>query len=219
MKKKFLMCGIALLAVALILGGMFWMKEQYYSLARKNEALGRYEMAAQEYEQAGRYKDAEAKMAEMTELAEIARTELLKLFPIPGLEDNHHAFIKYVPTDKGAELTLNTLPNISPDADFQWGGLASVRDVDEEYMVEFMEENMVVWIVSFDTNTGEYMFVQLSARGRSPLDGNCDGEILLRGKLDGTGTLVLNMEDGTQTQFKPVGYENYTTGERRRIEN
>ena len=64
MKKKILKYGLVVLAVALVLGGMFWMKDHYYRCAQRSEALGRYELAAQEYEQAGRYKDAEEMMAE-----------------------------------------------------------------------------------------------------------------------------------------------------------
>ena len=212
MKKKILKYGLVVLAVALVLGGMFWMKDHYYRCAQRSEALGRYELAAQEYEQAGRYKDAEEKMAEMTELAEITRTALLKLIQIPEFDETHTVDFHYKDLDKGLKLIVDYNPgNGWADSEFQWGGAMAPKNTDLDIIS--------CGIVSFDPYTGKYLLVWLSARGYIPLEGNPDGEIIAWGILNDAGKLTLDTKDGTQLLLEPVGYENSTTREKRKIEN
>ena len=213
--KLLLKIGLPVLVVALFLGGTIWMKEHYYSRAQKSEAIGRYGMAAQEYEQAGRYKDAEEKTAEMNQLAEITRTELLKLIQIPEFDETHTVHMHYSDLNRGTniysapKLIVVYYPgNGLPDSEFQWMGLGDINS-----------DNIQAVIVSYDPDTGEYLFVLLSAHGYNPLEGNSEGEIIAWGRLNEAGELMLEMKGGNQLLLEPVGYENYTTGEKRKIEN
>lgn len=206
-KSILILAAVILVPAIIILAVVFGNRQSGYKDALYSVENYRYELACEQFQELGNYKDSAKLAAEMEQLTELNQEETLKL--VPDCEPDDCMAYNYWSIEGKLGLRISWDLDAGKDFYAQWSEYEAWGSDNERADQLYGNFEFPLTAIRYNSETGEYIFLQYTGED-SMRDNSMPLEEWFRGKRNEDGSLEIYAPNGSTYVFLPYSYQDYS---------